>query len=107
MNARAAERGSFENNSFEDQGWEGASMSALRSAVASVLAGVLVLACASGGAPQGRTKGPPTGQPLSSTGDRVGKVVVTPDEGLTAEQKQAIASYKVAESLGAQIAQRA
>ena len=82
-------------------------MSALRSTIASVLAGVLVLACASGGGPQSRTKAAPIGPPLASTGDRVGKVVVTAGEGLTAEQKQAVASYKVAESLTSQIVQRA
>jgi hypothetical protein len=34
-------------------------------------------------------------------------VVVTPDESLTAEQKQAVASYKVAEALTSQIVQKA
>jgi hypothetical protein len=78
-----------------------------RTRLVSLLVGMWVLGCSSFSVPtltQPRFT-PPTGQPLASTGDRVGSVVVTVDESLTAEQKELLARCQVVEHLTSQLSE--
>ena len=69
-----------------------------------LLAGMWVLGCAGFSTDVRSTDfHSTTGQPLASTGDRVGSVVGTVDEDLTAEQKELLARCHVVEHLTSQL----